>query len=98
MTFQCICFYIILDYYPQLQVQTLLVQVHTQLGFVLVLVLELVLVELVLMVSASLLVLVWVLLLVWVCVTVGLLVLVSDTVTLLVGDPIFEKVVVIGLF
>ena len=83
--------------YPQLHVQTLLVQVHTQLVSVLVLVLVLVLVELELIVSSSLLVLVCVLVLVWVCVTVGVFVFVSDMVTFVVGDPILEKVVVMGL-
>ena len=75
-----------------------MLQLHTQALPSLVLVIVLVLVALLLIVSWSLLVLVPVLVLVLVWSTVGLLVLVVDTVTLVLGDPIPDADIIMGLF
>ena len=84
--------------HPQLQLQTLLLQLHTQALPSLVLVIVLVLVAVLVIVSWSLLVLVASLVLVLVWSTVGLLVLVVDTVTFVLGDPIPEADIMMGLF
>ena len=78
--------------------QTLFTQLHVQAFPSLVLVMVLVLVAVAVIVSSSLFSLVLVLVLVLVCSTVGLLVLVVDTVTLVVGDPMLVAVMLIGLF
>ena len=84
--------------YPQLQVQTLLLQeqLQTIFGLVLVFVLVTVCWFVWLILSLSLLVFVAALLAVWLCEMVGLLVFVLVTVTFVVGDPMSEMLKVMG--
>ena len=85
-------------YYPQLQLHTLLYKVQTQLVLVsvLALVILLVLVALERIMSKSLLVLVAVLVFVPFWVVIGLLVLVKEVVTLVLGGSISEMVIFMG--
>ena len=92
-----ICYFLVYFVtYPQLQLHTLLTQLHVQAAPSLVLVIVFVLVAVAVIVSSSLFSFVASLVLVLVCSTVGLFVFVVDTVTLVEGDPIPDAFIVIG--